>query len=175
MKSLWEKLGWGKSVRVHLIGIKVRFPRRVSRLRPATGLVSIICYVASSFEATATGDQSARLASLHKHHRASNRNVAWYGNTWVYFVTLTQRLQSVMITHEILIDTRKWFAKEDAMKTHLMTWVATAIGCPLAIVSVCWTLLIYHYHRRQWHSTDFLLATIMIKDDERIAHFYPMN
>nr|CAD7440147.1 unnamed protein product [Timema bartmani] len=91
---------------------------RVSRLRPATGLVSIVCYVASSFEATATGDQSA--------------------------------------------------PKEDAMKTDLMTWVATAIGCPLAIVSVCWTLLIYHYHRRQWHSADFLLATIVIRTSSYI-------
>nr|CAD7431188.1 unnamed protein product [Timema monikensis] len=75
----------------------------------------------------------------------------------------------------IFIDKNSAGAKEDAMKTDLMTWVATAIGCPLAIVSVCWTLIIYHYHRRQWHSTDFLLATIMIRDDERIAHFYPMN
>nr|CAD7201368.1 unnamed protein product [Timema douglasi] len=38
---------------------------RVSRLQPATGLVSMVCYVASSFESTATGDQIAGPASLH--------------------------------------------------------------------------------------------------------------
>nr|CAD7394517.1 unnamed protein product [Timema cristinae] len=59
------------------------------------------------------------------------------------------------------------------MKTDLMTWVATAIGCPLAIVSVCWTLIIYHYHRRQWHSTDFLLATIVVQGIiKQVATFF---
>nr|CAD7404755.1 unnamed protein product [Timema poppensis] len=43
---------------------QVGFSRRVSRLRPVTGLVSIVCYVASSFEATVTGDQNVNPASL---------------------------------------------------------------------------------------------------------------
>nr|CAD7424118.1 unnamed protein product [Timema monikensis] len=38
---------------------KVGFPLRVLRLRQATGLVSMVCSMASSFESTATGDQIA--------------------------------------------------------------------------------------------------------------------
>ncbi|CAG2063357.1 unnamed protein product, partial [Timema podura] len=41
----------------------VGFPKLVLHLRPVT--ISIVCYVVSSFEATATGDQSACQASLH--------------------------------------------------------------------------------------------------------------
>ncbi|XP_063219164.1 uncharacterized protein LOC134529220 isoform X2 [Bacillus rossius redtenbacheri] len=47
------------------------------------------------------------------------------------------------------------------MKTEAATWVATAVGSPLIIVVLCWTLVIYHDHRRHWQPVDLLVAAVV--------------
>ncbi|XP_069702877.1 uncharacterized protein [Periplaneta americana] len=47
------------------------------------------------------------------------------------------------------------------MKAEVIGWVVTAVGTPIVIVTLCWTLVIFHYHRHAWRSTDLLLAAIL--------------
>jgi hypothetical protein len=47
------------------------------------------------------------------------------------------------------------------MKAEIIGWVATAVGSPIVIVTLCWTLVIFHCHRHYWRSTDLLIAAIL--------------
>jgi len=47
------------------------------------------------------------------------------------------------------------------MKAEVIGWVATAVGTPIVIVTLCWTLVIFHCHRHYWRSTDLLIAAIL--------------
>jgi hypothetical protein len=40
-------------------------------------------------------------------------------------------------------------------------WVVTAVGSPIVIVTLCWTLVIFHCHRHYWRSTDLLISAIL--------------
>lgn len=43
----------------------------------------------------------------------------------------------------------------------MIGWVATAVASPIVIVTLCWTLVIFHCHRHYWRSTDLLIAAIL--------------
>ncbi|GFG40257.1 hypothetical protein Cfor_10079, partial [Coptotermes formosanus] len=47
------------------------------------------------------------------------------------------------------------------MKAEVIGWVATAVGTPIVVVTLCWTLVIFHCHRHSWRSTDLLIAAIL--------------
>jgi hypothetical protein len=47
------------------------------------------------------------------------------------------------------------------MKAEVIGWVATAVGTPIVIVTLCWTLVIFHCHRHYWRSTDILIVSIL--------------
>ncbi|KAJ9577584.1 hypothetical protein L9F63_005851, partial [Diploptera punctata] len=47
------------------------------------------------------------------------------------------------------------------MKAEVIGWVATAVATPIVVVTLCWTLVIFHYHRHYWRSTDLLLAAVL--------------
>lgn len=43
----------------------------------------------------------------------------------------------------------------------MIGWVVTAVGSPIVIVTLCWTLVIFHCHRHYWRSTDLFIAAIL--------------